>query len=120
MKFLLDANLSSNIIPVLQGVGYDVRELIGDERYFVDEDVLATALREDRILLTSDKDFGYLVIYQQLPHCGIVLLRLPRTPIRELPRLVLDVVRTYQHRLTGAMMVVTEDRVRFHTTQHKP
>jgi hypothetical protein len=40
--------------------------------------VLATAAREDRILLTFDKDFGELAARSALPPgCGVVLFRLP-------------------------------------------
>jgi len=43
-----------------------------------DEDVLAWAAREQRILLTFDKDFGELARGSSLPSaCGVVLLRLP-------------------------------------------
>ena len=43
-----------------------------------DPDVLAWAAREQRILLTFDKDFGELAQRSALPTtCGVVLLRLP-------------------------------------------
>ncbi len=43
-----------------------------------DQDVLAWALREQRVLLTCDKDFGELTAASTLPAtCGIVLLRVP-------------------------------------------
>ena len=37
-----------------------------------DEDLLALAYREGRILVTDDKDFGELVFVQRLPHPCIV------------------------------------------------
>jgi predicted nuclease of predicted toxin-antitoxin system len=43
-----------------------------------DPDVLAWAAREQRILLTFDKDFGELAQGSALPRtCGVVLRRLP-------------------------------------------
>ena len=43
-----------------------------------DADVLSWAVREERILLTFDKDFGELAWRAALPNtCGIVLFRLP-------------------------------------------
>ena len=42
-----------------------------------DEDVLARAQTEGRILLTHDKDFGDLAFHAGLPaNCGIILVRL--------------------------------------------
>jgi len=43
-----------------------------------DPDVLAWAAREERILLTFDKDFGELAKASALPRtCGVVLIRVP-------------------------------------------
>jgi predicted nuclease of predicted toxin-antitoxin system len=43
-----------------------------------DTDVLTAAVRESRILLTFDKDFGELAARSALPSgCGIVLFRVP-------------------------------------------
>jgi len=39
-----------------------------------DEEILAQALREQRILVTLDKDFGELAIVRELPHAGIIRL----------------------------------------------
>ena len=43
-----------------------------------DPDVLAWAARDERILLTFDKDFGELARASALPRtCGVVVLRMP-------------------------------------------
>jgi predicted nuclease of predicted toxin-antitoxin system len=43
-----------------------------------DADVLSRAVREERIILTFDKDFGELAWRAGLPEtCGIVLFRMP-------------------------------------------
>lgn len=43
-----------------------------------DEELLARATRENRVLVTMDKDFGQHVFVKGAPHCGIV--RLPDVP----------------------------------------
>ena len=46
-----------------------------------DEDILAWAEREQRVLLTFDQDFGELAWRAGLPAtCGIVLFRMPMPP----------------------------------------
>jgi predicted nuclease of predicted toxin-antitoxin system len=76
-----------------------------------DEDVLELAVRESRVLLTQDKDFGELAFRRGLPaDCGIARLRFP--PV---PRLVTDYavrVLTPQTDLRGQFVVVEEQRVR--------
>jgi hypothetical protein len=63
------------------GQGHDavwVREL---RPGIVDAEVLAWAIREERICVTFDKDFGELAGSRQLPpSCGVILLRLPPSP----------------------------------------
>ena len=39
-----------------------------------DEEILARALAEGRVLVTLDKDFGELAVVRELPHAGIVRL----------------------------------------------
>jgi predicted nuclease of predicted toxin-antitoxin system len=39
-----------------------------------DEEILARALAEGRVLVTLDKDFGELAIVRGLPHAGILRL----------------------------------------------
>ena len=43
-----------------------------------DDDVLAAAANEDRVLVTEDRDFGEMVVRQQLRVRGVVLLELDR------------------------------------------
>src|SRR6266699_58426 len=77
MKFLLDENIDARLLPFLQELGHDVTSVAKDYFYgLFDEDVLAMAHQEHRILITNDRDFGELIFRQQLPHSGIILFRL--------------------------------------------
>ena len=42
-----------------------------------DEEVLAIATQEERIVVAEDPDFGELVFRRQRPHRGVLFLRLP-------------------------------------------
>ena len=77
-----------------------------------DEEVIARAVREDRVLLTQDKDFGALAFRAGLPATsGVVLFRVfPPLPTR-VTALALDVVRQ-GHTFEGRFLVVTEERIR--------
>lgn len=39
-----------------------------------DEEILARAIAEGRVLIALDKDFGELAVVRELPHAGIVRL----------------------------------------------
>lgn len=50
---------------------------MGDiDLHMPDTTILAWAVREQRILITQDHDFGALVYQSSQPHAGILLLRM--------------------------------------------
>jgi predicted nuclease of predicted toxin-antitoxin system len=78
MRFLLDQNAEARIATFLKEQGHDVTRIGQDyPKGLPDDEVLAIARREKRILITNDRDFGELVFRQQLSHAGILYLRLP-------------------------------------------
>ena len=78
MRFLADENIPGAAVAEIEAAGHDivwVRTVAPGRR---DEDVLARAVREERVILTFDKDFGELAGRAGLPvSSGIVLFRLP-------------------------------------------
>lgn len=78
MKFLLDQNVEGRILTFLSGQGHDATRVGVDyPPGLPDEDVLATAHAEQRILITNDRDFGELIFRHRLPHSGVIYLRFP-------------------------------------------
>ncbi len=72
MKLLLDSCVWGGAAPELRSNGHDV--LWSDEWDTDpgDEEIMAIAHREGRILVTLDKDFGELAIVMGLQHCGLL------------------------------------------------
>lgn len=60
MRFLADENFPGGAVTALQARGHDIVWVRTAAPGSIDEDVLAWATREDRVLLTFDKDFGEL------------------------------------------------------------
>src|SRR6266567_7233854 len=80
MKFLLDANVEYRLAIFLQTLEHDVKTVARDyPSHLADHEVLALAVREKRILLTNDRDFGELIFRQHHSHCGVLLFRLKNT-----------------------------------------
>ena len=78
MRFLANENFPGSAVAALAAAGHDVVWIRTSGRGASDPEVLAWAAREDRILLTFDKDFGELARASKLPRtCGVVLLRIP-------------------------------------------
>lgn len=111
MNILLDTCVAGGAKDELRAAGHDVfwtGELAQDPG---DEDILAQAQREQRVLITLDKDFGELAIRRNLPHCGIV--RLVNISARQQGAVCQEVLTRYASELTrGSIVTVEAGRVR--------
>ncbi|MCL4508491.1 MAG: DUF5615 family PIN-like protein [Chloroflexi bacterium] len=77
MNFLLDESAEFRLAGVLKTKGHDVKAIAHDySASLTDEAVLAIATREQRILITNDRDFGELIFRAHLPHTGVIYFRL--------------------------------------------
>ena len=76
MKFLVDECVGLSTITLLRKLGYSVvtaKEVhLGGKS---DIEILKWAIKERRILITEDIDFGNITLYPPKLHHGIILLR---------------------------------------------
>lgn len=78
MRFLLDQNAEARIGTFLISIGHDATRVGKDHPPGLpDDQVLAIAVAEERILLTNDSDFGELIFKHHHPHAGVVYFRFP-------------------------------------------
>ena len=75
MRFLADVNIEKTIVGELRELGYDTIWVAEDTPHLDDLGIFRIAKRENRILLTNDKDFGDIVFRQKLIPSGIILFR---------------------------------------------
>jgi predicted nuclease of predicted toxin-antitoxin system len=78
MKFLADENVARRIVAWLRDQEQDVLFAVEEKPGAIDEEWLQKAEAEERLLLTSDKDFGDLVFRDGLNSHGVVLIRLEK------------------------------------------
>ena len=76
MRFLVDESTGAAVAEFLRGQGHDVVAVAEITPQAIDQDILQSALADQRIVITNDKDFGDLVFRSGLAHAGVVLLRL--------------------------------------------
>ena len=73
-----DQSAETRIGRSLTEQGHDVTRVARDyPAGLPDDQVLAIAEREQRILITNDRDFGELVFRRLQPHDGVIYLRFP-------------------------------------------
>jgi predicted nuclease of predicted toxin-antitoxin system len=77
MRLLADQDIWKLTLDLLRDWGHDVitAKAIGLARGD-DKELLAVAKKEQRILITRDKDFGSLVFLGQIPSPGVIFLRI--------------------------------------------
>jgi predicted nuclease of predicted toxin-antitoxin system len=112
MQFLVDESAGIGVTEYLRTMGHDVLAVAELSPEIDDETVLAWAVREKRILVTNDKDFGELVFRSGQPHRGILLFRLQDESTANRIKVVAAVLQNYAERLPDRFVVVTETSVR--------
>jgi len=79
LKFLLDADMPRSSAELIRSIGYEVEDVrdIG-MRAAKDREIIEYALKNNRIIITRDTDFGEVLRYPE--HPGAIILRLPYAP----------------------------------------
>jgi predicted nuclease of predicted toxin-antitoxin system len=114
MKFLLDQSADFRLIPYLRERNHNVIAISREYPHGLpDDDVLAIARDEQRILIVADGDFGELIFHQRLTHEGVIFFRLPgaslQTKIDHLNTVLTEYIK---HLERGEFLVVTPGRIR--------
>jgi predicted nuclease of predicted toxin-antitoxin system len=114
VRFLLDQDVYELTARHLRDSGYDViRAAAIDLARGDDSDLLAAAARNQRILVTRDRDFGGLVFLGS-QRCGVIYLRVRPSTVKSV-HFELDQVlgRHAEEQLRNAFVVVEPGRYRF-------
>lgn len=112
MRFLADESCDFAVVRALRGAGHDV-VAVGDVKPGApDEAVISLAVRESRILLTEDKDFGQLVFASAVESAGVVFIRFPARARQAMTRTVAKLVEASAEKIAGRFVVVQPGRIR--------
>ena len=114
MTFLFDQSADFRLISHLRTLGHDVVAISREYPHgLADEDVLAIARQERRILVVADRDFGELIFHQELVHAGVIFFRLPGTSLDTKIDHLTNVLADYtDHLRRSEFIVVTPGRIR--------
>jgi predicted nuclease of predicted toxin-antitoxin system len=117
MRFLADESCDLAVVRALRSSGHDVVAVSDIAPRAEDSDVINLAVREGRILLTEDKDFGQLVYSHGLESIGVIFLRFPSHARKQIARDLTKMVKKEGDELIGAFVVVQPGRIR---VGHRP
>lgn len=111
MRFLVDESTGKRLAKLLENRGHDV-VFVGDVAPSAsDEEVLEKAEKENRILITDDKDFGELVFRMERPTKGVILLRTSTIFPRKRFEVLQNLFETVDE-LKNKFIVLKEDSMR--------
>jgi len=108
MNFLLDVNASGAVAQWLIDRGHNVAEIGQKDSRMSDDEILNWAVRERRIIVTTDNDFEEMIWRQGKSHCGV--LRLENLPRSQRKALLHDVLDRHSKDLESGAIVVALSR----------
>lgn len=116
MKVLVDSCVSGDTADQLRAAGHDVVWAGHWPRDPGDDEILARAHSEGRVLVTLDKDFGEKAVVRGAPHSGIIRLTGLRSA-EHAPACSAILQRYGADLAAGALVTVEPGRVRIRLRQ---
>ena len=112
MRFIADENFPGRAVNLLRRLGHDVIWVPADQPGMPDPAIFDWALRDGRIVLTFDKDFGKIARDADVSGpCGVILFRIaPPLATEEMPLLVQMIEQRSDW--SGCFAVIERDRIR--------
>ena len=114
MKFLVDVNISVDTAKWLRNQGHDAVHLFEQGLHRLEDiDIWSKAITEDRIILTCDLDFAYLLSISEQSLPSVILFRLEfQTPNNHIKWLKEILQTASQVLLKGVIITVSDKKVR--------
>jgi predicted nuclease of predicted toxin-antitoxin system len=113
VRFLADENFPLPSVRLLVASGHDVVAVASQSPGAPDESVLAQAVREERVLLTFDRDYGGLLyLGGARPPEGIVYFRFAPSSPEEPAEYLISLVERFGASLRGTLTVAERDHIR--------
>ena len=112
MKFLVDVCVGRKIEQWLKDNNYDIKAVRDENPKMADYEILNWSVRENRILITMDKDFGELVYNSKLAHVGVLLLRLEDETGKKKVEVITSIMNDYADKLVNHFCVYQNGKIR--------
>lgn len=113
MKFLIDESIEYRVVIFLRSLGFDTASVVELSSGLEDKKILSIANKENRIIITNDKDFGELIYKLQFPHKGIILFRLTKENYILKERKLKYILKKFKNKLPYCFTVITDKKIRF-------
>jgi len=112
MRFLADESCDFAVVRALREAWHDVKAVVEVCPGVADDEVVRLAIEEERVLLTEDKDFGWLLFANSGPGASVIFIRFPMDARSILPKVIVEFVGRAGDKLKGRFAVVQPGRIR--------
>ena len=107
MKFLANENFPIKSILYLKDNFFDVTSTGMNNPSIKDSEVMSIAVRENRTILTFDRDYGELIFkHNYKPAKGVIYFRLDRYKPDEPGKLIEDLINRNDYNFDNALTVI--------------
>ncbi|MCE7984588.1 MAG: hypothetical protein DYG89_25730 [Caldilinea sp. CFX5] len=112
LRFLADECCDFAVVRALRAAGYDVLAISEMMQRSDDRKLIEFAVSEQRIFLTEDKDFGWLVYVSHVDSAGVIFIRYPNNARTGLGSTIVQLVQEQGTKLRGSFVVVQPGQIR--------
>ena len=107
MKILVDENIPATTVAGLRKQGHDVSDIRGtSDQGMTDADLWQKAMREKRLLITTDKGFAE---HRDERHYGLLIIRLKQPSRAKIHQRVFQALKHHSANQWPGLMVVMRD-----------
>ena len=112
LSFLADESCDFGVVRALRAEGHNVLAVADMMSRSDDRELIDFAANEERILITEDKDFGWLVQVARAKSNGVIFIRFPGNRRGDVATIVCAVIRQHGDRLNKSFVVIEPGYVR--------
>ena len=112
LKLLFDVGVSKKAEIHFKMLGFDVLAIRDINPSMKDMDILELSVKEARLIITMDKDFGELAFNSKKLHTGILLLRMEDAKWEQKIEVLSQIFEKYSKNIIGKFSVYQDKKLR--------
>ncbi|MFB6199418.1 MAG: DUF5615 family PIN-like protein [Candidatus Nanohaloarchaea archaeon] len=112
MKFIVDESTGKGVADFLRDKDHDTAFVGAEMKSASDSEIMDRALKEDRVIVKNDKDFGELAVKKGKDAEGILLLRLQIETPRNKKKALENLLKNHKDKIRGNLLIAREDQIK--------
>lgn len=113
MKLLANENFPLLSVKIIENAGFDIKSVGKDYAGILDSEVIEIAIKEQRTILTFDRDYGELIFkLGYRPTHGVIYLRWEDFKPDEPGEYLVDLFKSQDLKYEGMLTVISETNIR--------